>query len=135
METSLKPGRSASRRIKRAIAPAAAAAFVAGAIGVHSHAAAGSPATTRVTVSATDFRFKLSVKAVHTGTVLFTVVNKGEVPHNFKLQRLNAVTRLLQSGDRGTLRVRFRKPGRYYYLCTVDNHVLFGMAGYLRVVR
>jgi uncharacterized cupredoxin-like copper-binding protein len=82
----------------------------------------------------TDYRFKLSVKRVHKGTVIFTVVNKGEVPHNFKVQRLNAVTRLVQAGQRATLRVRFRKAGRYYYLCTVDNHVLFGMAGYLRVV-
>jgi plastocyanin len=124
-----------NRRIGRAIALAAAAACVAGAIAVHSYGAARSPATTRVTVTATDFRSKLSVKSVRVGTVLFTVVNKGEVPHNFKVQRLNAVTSLLQAGDRGTLRVRFRKPGRYYYLCTVDNHVLFGMAGYLRVVR
>lgn len=74
------------------------------------------------------------MRTVHTGTVLFTVVNKGEVPHNFKIQCRNAVTRLLQAGERGTLRVRFKKPGRYYYLCTVDNHVLVGMAGYLRVV-
>jgi plastocyanin len=121
-------------RITRTIA-LATAACVAGAILVHSHAAATSTATTKVTVSATDYRFKLSVKTVHVGTVAFTVVNRGEVPHNFKVQRLNSVTRLLQAGDRGTLRVRFRKPGRYYYLCTVDNHVLFGMAGYLRVVR
>jgi plastocyanin len=88
-----------------------------------------------VTVTATDFRFKLSVKSVHTGTVIFTVINKGEVPHNLKIQRLNAKTTLIQAGQRATLRVRFRKAGRYYYLCTVDNHVLFGMAGYLRVVR
>jgi plastocyanin len=124
-----------NRRIGRAIALVAAAACVAGAIAVHSYGAARSPATTKVTVTATDYRFRLSLKTVRVGTVVFTVVNKGEVPHNFKMQRLNAVTRLLQAGERGTLRVRFKKPGRYYYLCTVDNHVLFGMAGYLRVVR
>lgn len=135
METSFRRGRSVSRRLTCAIALAAAAACVAAAVAVHSYGAARSPATTKVTVSATDYRFKLSVKTMHAGTVVFTVVNKGEVPHNFKVQRLNAVTRLLQAGERGTLRVRFKKPGRYYYLCTVDNHVLFGMAGYLRVVR
>jgi plastocyanin len=124
-----------TRHITRAIALAAALAGIAGAIAVHSYGAAQSPATTKVTVTATDYRFKLSVKSVHVGTVVFTIVNKGEVPHNLKVQRLNAVTRLLQAGQRGTLRVRFKKPGRYYYLCTVDNHVLFGMAGYLRVVR
>jgi plastocyanin len=108
---------------------------VAGACLGGSVAAAAPTATTRDTVSMTDYRFKLSVRTVHTGTVVFTAINKGEVPHNFKVQRLNAVTRLVQAGERATLRVRFRKPGRYYYLCTVDNHVLFGMSGYLRVVR
>jgi plastocyanin len=100
-----------------------------------SHGAAGQTATARVTVIATDFRFKLSVRSVHTGAVIFTVINKGEVPHNLKIQRLNAKSALIQAGERATLRVRFKTPGRYYYLCTVDNHVLFGMAGYLKVVR
>ena len=36
--------------------------------------------------------------------------------------------------QRHTLRVRFTKTGRYYYFCPVDNHVLYGMAGYLRVI-
>jgi plastocyanin len=88
-----------------------------------------------VTVTATDYRFKLSVKSVRAGTVVFTVINKGQVPHNLKVQRLNAKTTLIQPGERATLRVRFKTPGRYYYLCTVDNHVLFGMAGYLRVTK
>jgi plastocyanin len=97
---------------------------------------AGSTASTavrRVTVTMTEYRFKLSVKTVHVGTVVFTVVNRGQLPHTFEVQRLKATTPLLQKGQRSTLRVRFRKPGRYYYLCTVDNHVLFGMAGYLLV--
>jgi plastocyanin len=123
-----------SKRLRRAIALGAAAAVLAGAIAA-SHGAARPAATTKVTVTMTDYRFRFSVKSVRAGTVVFTAINKGQVQHNFKVQRLNAITRLVQPGERATLRVRFRKPGRYYYLCTVDNHVLFGMAGNLRVVR
>lgn len=94
----------------------------------------GTAATTRVTVKMVDYRFRLSTKTVHKGTVIFTVINKGQVPHIFEIQRLSKQTPLVQSGQRATLRVRFRKAGRYYYVCPVDNHVLYGMAGYLRVV-
>jgi plastocyanin len=31
------------------------------------------------------------------------------------------------------LRVTFKKPGKYYYLCTVGAHVQYGMWGNLRV--
>jgi uncharacterized cupredoxin-like copper-binding protein len=81
-----------------------------------------------------DYRFRLSTKTVHKGTVVFSVVNKGEVPHIFEIQSLQKETVLLQAGQRATLRVRFRKTGRYYYLCPVGNHVLYGMTGYLRVI-
>ncbi len=121
--------------MRRAIALAAAAALVAGAIAAPSHGAARPRSVTNVTVTMLEYRFKLSANTVHVGTVVFTVVNKGQLPHTFEVQRLTAITPLLQAGERAKLRVRFAKPGRYYYLCTVDNHVLFGMAGYLRVVK
>ncbi len=95
---------------------------------------AASTTTTKVTVGMVDYRFKLSLKTVHKGTVVFVVSNKGKVPHIFSIQRVHAVTPLMQPGQRHTLRVRFTKTGRYYYLCPVDNHVLYGMAGYLRVI-
>ena len=41
---------------------------------------------TKITVTATDFKFKLSKLSVKAGTtVVFTVVNKGKVPHDFKI--------------------------------------------------
>jgi uncharacterized cupredoxin-like copper-binding protein len=88
---------------------------------------------TRVTVGMTEYRFRLSVKSVRKGTVVFTVVNKGELAHIFEIPRLHKVTPLLQPGKRATLRVTFRTPGRYYYICPVGAHVQYGMAGYLRV--
>jgi uncharacterized cupredoxin-like copper-binding protein len=81
-----------------------------------------------------DYRFRLSKNTVHKGTVVFTVINKGQLPHIFEIQSLRKQTPLLQSGQRATLRVRFLRSGRYYYVCPVDNHVLYGMTGYLRVV-
>jgi uncharacterized cupredoxin-like copper-binding protein len=122
------PGRF-PRRLRYAIA--LAGVCLVGAIAVSS--SSGTTATTKVTVKMVDYRFRLSTKTVHKGTVVFTVINRGEVPHIFEIQRLSKQTPLLQPGQRATLRVRFRKAGRYYYLCPVGNHVLYGMAGYLRV--
>jgi plastocyanin len=120
--------RSRSRSVGATALALAAACVVVG-------IAAGRPsAPTRVTVTMVDYRFRLSQRTVHTGTVVFSVVNKGELPHTFEIQRLHRITPLLQPGQRATLRVSFKKPGRYYYLCTVGNHVLYGMAGYLRVI-
>jgi uncharacterized cupredoxin-like copper-binding protein len=116
---------------QRRYAIALAGVCVAGAIAVSS--SSGTTATTRVTVKMVDYRFRLSTKTVGKGTVLFIVINKGQVAHIFEIQRLSRQTPLLQPGQRATLRVRFRKAGRYYYLCPVGNHVLYGMAGNLRV--
>jgi len=117
------------RELRYAIA--LAGVCLAGAITAAS--SSGTTATTKVTVKMFDYRFRLSTKTVHKGTVVFIVINKGQVPHIFEMQRLSKQTPLLQPGQRATLRVRFRKAGRYYYLCPVGNHVLYGMAGYLRV--
>jgi plastocyanin len=88
---------------------------------------------TRVTVKMTEYHFRLSVNHVRAGTVAFTVVNKGQLPHTFAVQRLQKVTPVIQAGGRYVMRVTFRKPGKYYYLCTVGAHVQYGMFGNLRV--
>ncbi len=80
-----------------------------------------------------EYRFHLSVNKVRTGTVIFTVINKGELAHIFAIPRVRKITPLLQPGQRYTLRVTFRKPGKYYYICPVGAHVQYGMAGNLRV--
>jgi uncharacterized cupredoxin-like copper-binding protein len=118
------------RQLRYAIA--LAGICLAGAIAV-SPSSGTTAATTKVTVKMVDYRFRLSTKTVHKGTVVFTVINRGQVPHIFEIQRLQKQTALLQPGQRATLRIRFAKAGRYYYICPVGNHVLYGMAGYLRV--
>ena len=41
--------------------------------------------TTKVTVNASEFRYAFSKKSVPTGTVIFTVINKGKISHDFKI--------------------------------------------------
>ena len=72
---------------------------------------------THVTVNATDFRFKLSTHHAVTGTVIFTVSNRGKVSHDFKIA--GKKTRRLSHGHSATLRVKFSKKGRYPYRSTV----------------
>ena len=72
---------------------------------------------THVTVIATDSRFKLSTRHAPTGTVIFTVINKGKVSHDFKIA--GNKTRRISPGHSAKLRVKFSKKGRYPYRSTV----------------
>ena len=67
-------------------------------------------ATTHVTVSATDSRFRLSKRSAPIGTVIFTVANRGKGSHDFKIA--GKKTPLLRPGHSATLRVTFSKGGR-----------------------
>lgn len=88
-------------------------------------------ATTKVTVVATDFKFKLSKTKVPKGTVVFTLVNKGKSSHDFKIS--GKKTPLVRPKKTAKLTVVFKEPGKYHYLCTVPGHALAGMKGVLTV--
>ena len=90
-----------------------------------------SEATSRVTVVATEFKFRLSRKSVPTGLVIFKVVNRGKVPHDFKIA--GKKTRVLKPGTSAILRVRFKKKRRFAYICTIPGHAAIGMKGVLPV--
>jgi uncharacterized cupredoxin-like copper-binding protein len=92
-----------------------------------------SKATSRVTVVAKEFKFTLSKRSVPIGTVIFTVVNKGKITHNFKIA--GKTTRKLNPGQKATLKVKFTKKGRYAYLCTIPGHAKLGMKGVLSIGR
>jgi hypothetical protein len=47
--------------------------------------------------------------------VVFTIVNKGQLPHTFAIRKLQKVSLLVQPGRRATMRVTFRKTGKYYW--------------------
>jgi plastocyanin len=87
--------------------------------------------TQKVTVSMTEFAFSLTPKTVKKGTVVFTTVNKGAIGHDFKI--LGKKTPTIAAGAKGTLRVTFKKAGKYPYLCTLPTHATAGMKGPLVV--
>jgi uncharacterized cupredoxin-like copper-binding protein len=104
----------------------------AGASAASTHATKTKATTVKVTAgSPSEFRFKLSKATVKKGVVVFKVTNKGNLPHDFKIA--GKKTPLIQPNKSKTLRVVFKKAGRYKYLCTVSGHAAAGMHGVLRV--
>ena len=102
--------------------PGAAAAPVSG-------APTGTPAAT-VDVVASEFRFTLSRVRVPHGRVLFTVVNRGKIAHDFSID--GRTTPIIQPGKRTALTVTLAA-GKFLYLCTVPGHADAGMKGKLIV--
>src|SRR5438094_1603814 len=92
------------RNIWWAIAAGLVLAAIAAAV-APSRAPAQADTLTRVTVKMTEYRFRLSVNHVPKGTVVFTVLNKGQLPHTFEIQRLQKVTPVVQPGGKSVLRV------------------------------
>jgi hypothetical protein len=69
------------------------------------------------------------------GVVEFRTANVGAAPHDLVFRRLpaGARTRILQPGERQTVRVRLAKTGGFHFLCTVEGHAAAGMLGRLTV--
>jgi uncharacterized cupredoxin-like copper-binding protein len=87
-------------------------------------------ATTQV--KGREFRFTLSSKSLaKPGTVTFNFTNTGTVAHDFKID--GKTTPLVQPGHTAKLVVRFRKAGKFSYLCTVPGHAAAGMRGVFTV--
>jgi uncharacterized cupredoxin-like copper-binding protein len=104
---------------------------VAGAFGYATAFASTGAKTQRVTVTMTEFKFKLSKTKITTGTVIFTVVNKGKIAHDFKINGKR--TPSIKPGHKATLKVIFKKKKTYAYLCTLPGHASAGMKGRLAV--
>jgi nitrite reductase (NO-forming) len=88
-------------------------------------------AVTKITVSASEFKFVFSKRSAPIGTVIFTVVNKGKISHDFKIGTKKTAT--LNPGQSAKLTVKFTKKGRYAYLCTLLGHAAAGMKGLFSV--
>jgi len=94
---------------------------------VHAHVAA-----TSINVTASDFKFKLSKSSLpKPGAVTFKIVNKGGTQHDFKID--GKKSKMLSPGASTTLKVTFKKKGKYPYLCTVPGHAKLGMKGTFKV--
>ena len=92
--------------------------------------AASSASGTKVTVTATEFHFKLSRSTVPHGKITFVLVNKGHLKHDFKID--GKKTPQIAPGKTATLVVTLKK-GTYSYVCTVPGHAAAGMKGKLKV--
>jgi plastocyanin len=90
-------------------------------------------ATTRLTVTGGEYWFKLSRARVSRGTVYVTFVNTGSESHDLKFTAKSPMTKVLAPSARQTIKLVFKKPGRYAFLCTVGEHALKGMSGTLIV--
>ena len=106
---------------------------------------AASTATTVNVVAGkpSEYRFTLSKKSVPVGTVTFKISDKGTTPHDFEIcasNKAGAATSCkgesapsVSPGGAATLKVTFKKPGTYEYLCTLPGHAGLGMKGNLKV--
>jgi uncharacterized cupredoxin-like copper-binding protein len=95
----------------------------------YSSASAGK---TTITVTMSEYTFKLSKsKNIPKGTVVFKLVNKGKIPHNFRIN--GKTSKLIAPGKTGSLTVTFKKKGSFAYLCTVTGHAKLGMKGVLGI--
>jgi uncharacterized cupredoxin-like copper-binding protein len=108
----------------------AALVAVVGVVAGPSLAARSHSAGTAVTVTATEFKFKLSKTSVPHGSVTFTVKNAGHVGHDFKIG--GKKTPVIAPGKSAKLTVTL-KAGKQAYLCTVPGHAAAGMKGKLTV--
>jgi uncharacterized cupredoxin-like copper-binding protein len=111
-----------------ALAAAALVAGVAAGTGNATVPTAKKATIPTITVTMTDFKFKLSKASYSkTGKVKFKVVNKGKIGHDFKIN--NVKTKLLAPGKTQTITVNFKSKKKYPYLCTVTGHAKLGMKG------
>ena len=115
-----------------------ASVFVAGVVAVGNPAQAGllrasahathrAARVTTIKVSTHNSRYVLSAKTAPRGVVIFKVRNPASQPHDFHIK--GRTTRLLRTGQSATLRVTFRRRGRYAYKDMFDHHAQFGCRG------
>jgi uncharacterized cupredoxin-like copper-binding protein len=92
------------------------------------HAKSTKASKVTITVTANEWSFKLSKRAVPVGTtVVFKVTNKGKIGHNFVIA--GKKTPILNPGKSATITVKFAKKGKIAYQCSVPGHARLGMKG------
>lgn len=104
-------------------------------------AASLTPATSvQVSVTKTaEFAFGVSTQILAVGTVVFTISNGGNLPHDLEIcstpGTLNvdscegSTSPIVNPGSSATFSVTFTAPGSYEYLCPIPGHAAAGMKG------
>ena len=114
------------------VAVGALAALSVAVTGAFGGQATQSAATVAVTAGKpSEFKFTLVPKTVKKGVVTFKVANKGALAHDFKIA--GKKTKQIAKGKTATLKITFKKAGKFAYLCTLPSHAAAGMKGTLVV--
>jgi plastocyanin len=92
-------------------------------------------AASRVSISATEFKFDPANPQVKAGTVEFKLTNDGQAPHALEVEGPGgeAETKTLQPGQSATLDADLGRAGKYTMYCPVGNHRQQGMEGTVTV--
>jgi uncharacterized cupredoxin-like copper-binding protein len=117
-------------RLSARVASIVATVIMLGTMSATALAARSHSAAKAVTVTMSEFKFKLSAASVPHGAVVFTVVNKGALAHDFKIA--GKKTPLIKPGKSAKLSVTL-KAGKLAYICSVAGHAAAGMKGTLTV--
>jgi plastocyanin len=94
------------------------------------------PANGSVSVVGKEYSFDPStIEVSGPGTLHLTLVNKGSLAHDLKVEKDGRViggTPAFTAGERRSASVRLAR-GSYEFLCTVGDHAELGMKGTLKV--
>lgn len=84
--------------------------------------------TTAVTATETEYHIALSTGSFHSGSYVFTAVNKGQVTHNLVINGGGTTEQTpdLAPGQSASLRINLQ-PGSYDLYCGIPGHRQAGM--------
>ncbi|HEX9598776.1 MAG TPA: plastocyanin/azurin family copper-binding protein [Gaiellaceae bacterium] len=94
---------------------------------------------TVINVTAGEYYFKLDSgnidSPVPAGPVTFNITNIGDVTHDFQVSNgmQDFTTPTLSKGDTVSLTVNFPNGGQFNFLCTIGEHAIYGMQGFVYV--
>ncbi|MHB8695299.1 MAG: plastocyanin/azurin family copper-binding protein [Solirubrobacteraceae bacterium] len=96
-------------------------------------AALGHEATrvTNVTVHAHEYYWTISQDTVPVGTVVFTIVNDGQLTHQFSI--ISQDSPMVEPGKTVSYSVTFTIAGQFSFVCAIGDHAELGMTGSLTV--
>lgn len=116
---------------RQAAVPLAVLALVVAAVAATP--AGGQTSAKPVRVTLTEYRVQLSRSVVPRGRVVFQVVNRGSIAHDFTFVAPGRGTRVLRPGQQQAFTVTFTRNGLHRFRSSITGHAALGMQGTLRV--
>lgn len=97
--------------------------------------ATSTASTKTFTVDGSNFKFVPSTITVKKGDTVRIVFNNTGGRHDWRVDELNAATRVIGSGESQTIEFAANKVGSFEYYCSVGEHRQMGMRGILVVTQ